>query len=501
MARGSKTHRRAARPGGCHGVGAVVVLLLLMAPSIAAAQVAGDDSFRYTTPQQPFQLRAGGLIGGYLGLQLISYSLSTRPPDPMYDAVYTPWDKTVHGAISYDSNTFRTNFIGHPTMGTVMYLMARGSRLPAWQSSLWTVAGSTTWEWVEYNERASINDLIVTPLVGISIGEPLFQVGAHLDRTPRTTGRNVLSWIVSPFKKLNDLYDHAEPARGDPDDSLVVWAGGGGTTTSGGGATLGDARLEGGWRLIRSAEYGAPGHAVRGWVDGQVTAAALSTSFRVGQISDGRVESSVLLASLYARDLDEGRRGSDLVAGVGVAFELRGHRWTEGGLPDFAGLVSIPRGMAEARWLAGDLTLTARLEASILFGGSRSYALDGDPAAVPWEALPTGQQQFGYHFGFGAGLHPALLVKLGQASLLAEWRGDSLWRTAQQPDPRPGHYPTARLEERWGDTRVRVAWRFGCGLELAADAEWRQRWSLAGDTTRTASDRSLGLSVGWMSDP
>jgi hypothetical protein len=479
----------------------VLAALLLAHPIGAAAQVEGDDSFRYQAPQQAFPLRAAGLVGGYLGLQFGSYALSARPPDPMYDAVYTPWDKLVHGAVSYDSNTFRTNFIGHPTMGTAMYLMARGSRLPAWQASLWTVAGSTTWEWIEYNERASINDLIVTPLVGISIGEPLFQVGAHLDRTPRTTGRNVLSWIVSPFKKLNDLHDHAEPDRGDPADWLLVWAGGGGTVTSGGGGTAGDARLEGGWRLIRSAEYGAPGHAVRGWVDGQVTSAALTTSFRLGQVSDGRLESSALLASLYARDLDEGSRGGDLVAGLGVAFELRGHRWTPAGLPDFAGLVSIPRGVAEARWLAGELTLTARVEGSILFGGSRSYALDGDAAAVPWDEWPTGQQQFGYHFGFGAGLHPALQVASGPASLLAEWRGDSLWRTAQQPDPRPGHYPTARLEERWGDTRVRAAWRLGTGLELAADAEWRQRWSLAGDTIRTVSDRSLGLSVGWRSAP
>jgi hypothetical protein len=494
MARRSDTAKRrgAAR--------AAATLLALVAAPVAAVEVE-DGAFRYTAPQEGSRLRAGLLVGGYLGLQLTSYALSERPPDPMYDAVYTPWDKLVHGAVSYDSNTFRTNFIGHPTMGAVMYLMARGSRLPALEASLWTIAGSTTWELVEYNERASVNDLLVTPLVGISLGEPLFQVGAHLDRTPRTTARNVLAWVVSPFKKLNDLYDHAEPARGPADDWLVAWAAAGGAVTGGGGETSGDLRLGGGWRLVRSASYGAPGDGTLAWHDGQVTEAALTTALRAGQVSDGRLESSVLLASLYARELDEARQGRDLLAGLGVGFEARTHRWPGAGQPDFAGFVQLPRAALEVRWLLGGATLGGRLAAAALFAGSRSFALDGDPAAVAWEELPTGQQQYGYHFGFGAGLHPALEAALGPATLLAEWRGESVWRTAQQPDPRTGHYPTATLEERWSDARVAGAWRFGSGLTLGADAVWRARWSLAGATTRTARDRTFGLTIGWVTAP
>jgi hypothetical protein len=246
-----------------HPARALAALLLLASPAAAAAQEGGDDSFRYREPQEGHPLRAAGLVGGYLGLQILLYSQTPRPPDAIYDLVYTPSDKLFHGAVSYDSNTFRTNMIAHPTMGGFMYLMARGSRLPAWQASLWAIGGSTTWELVEYHEAASINDLIVTPLVGISLGEPLFQLGAHIDRSRASTGGTVLSWIVSPFKKLNDLYDHATLDRGDPADHLVVWAGAGGGVTGGGGERAGDRRLRGGWRLVRDRDYGAPGRDVR----------------------------------------------------------------------------------------------------------------------------------------------------------------------------------------------------------------------------------------------
>jgi hypothetical protein len=471
------------------------VSVVLGAAGVRADDPPGDDTFRYLEPEASHPARAAGWIGLYLGLQMASYLSTSRPPGLIYGTVYTPWDKLAHGAVSYDSNAFRTNFAAHPAMGATLYQMARGSREPAWLASLYAAAGSTTWELIEFHEKASINDLIVTPLAGIALGEPLFQMAAHLDRSPPSTTRTVLAWLSAPWKKVNDLIDGATPARGWPADTLEARLSLGGGAAWTGEGPRGEARLAGGWRLWRDADHGAPGHGTQAWLDGQ--ASGLSAALAAGSqgVTDARLQSSALLAALYTRSIDPDGRGGDLVAGVGPGFELRGHAWTEAGPFDLAGLVEIPRGALEGRWLGGPVRLTLRADLALVFGGSRSFALDGDPGAAPHDTLPTGQQQFGYHFGLGSSVRPSAELSVGAATLSASWRADSLG-VLGSPDPVPGHHPSARLSEHWNEAALRAAWRFGGLFELSADAGCRRRWSQADGSTRTASERWLGTTLG-----
>jgi len=423
---------------------------------------------------------------------MADYLLTARPPGPIYDTVYTPWDKLAHGAVSYDANTYRTNFLGHPFMGASMYQLARGNREPAWLASLYALGGSTTWELIEFQEKASINDLVVTPVAGVALGEALFQMAAHLDRSPPSVARTVLAWLAAPWKKVADAVDGARLARGAPADRLESRASAGAASTDGVEGRRGELRASAGWRLWRDADYGAPGHHTSAWLDGQATGLWVSAAAGASGVTDARLSSSALLASLYARSIGPSGRGADLVAGVGAGFDLGGHDWTRAGPFDLAGTVDVPRATLQARWLDGPLRLTARLDAALRFGGSRSFALDGDPGSVPFDTLPSVQQQNGYHFGVGGMLQPALELAWGPASLQAAGRAEFLDGVAN-PDPTPGYHPSAQLEELWSEATGRVAWRFVDWLEVAADAGWRQRWSRAGATTRTASERSWGL--------
>jgi hypothetical protein len=454
-----------------------------------------DDTFRYLEPQEAHPARAAGWIGLELSLHMAQYLLTDRPPGPIYETTYTPWDKLAHGAVSFDANTFRTNFLGHPLMGASMYQWARGSRLPAWLASLYTVAGSTTWELIEFQEKASINDLVVTPVAGVALGEALFQMGAHLDRSPPSPLRTVLAWLTAPWKEVNDAIDHATPARGQPADVLegFAWAGGGVVST--GEGQRGEARLAGGWRLWRDAGYGAPGHDTRAWLQAQATGLEATLAAGPPGLTDARLQAVALLAALYARSIDPGARGADLVAGLGAGFELRGHAWTAAGPFDLAGLVELPRGVLQGRWLAGPARLTVRLDGALVFGGSSSFALDGDPGAAPPGTLPTVQQEHGYHFGLGGSFRAGAELAAGPATLALAWRADSLGGLGN-PDPTPGFHPTATLSERWNQAVLGASVRLGSRLVLAADAGWRRRWGRADATTREASERSLGLSLG-----
>ena len=474
---------------------AATVILAAASGARAGPPPGDDDTFSYLEPQESHPARAAGWIALELSLHMADYLLTDRPPGPVYATVYTPWDKLVHGAISFDSNTFRTNFLGHPFMGASLYQWARGSRLPAWTSSLYAVAGSTAWELIEFQEKASINDLVVTPVAGVALGEALFQMGAHLDRSPPSAVRTVLAWLTAPWKKVNDAIDDATLARGWPADTLEAhaWSSGGVVDTAEG--RRGEARLVGGWRLWRDADYGAPGLATRAWLDAQATGLEATLAGGPQGVTDARLQSSALLAALYARSIDAEGLGADLVAGVGPGFELRGHAWTAASPFDRAGVVEIPRGALEGRWLAGRTRLTVRLDLALVFGGASSFALDGDPGAAPYDTLPTVQQQHGYHFGLGGSCRAAAELAAGPATLAVAWRADSLG-VVSNPDPTPGHHPTAVLSERWNEAVLRASVRLVGRLVLGADAGWRRRWGRADATTREASERSLDLSIG-----
>lgn len=76
------------------------------------------------------------------------------------------------GAVSYDKNSFTTNFIGHPLVGSEYYLYFRSrGYAPEW-AMLNTLVVSTMFEGLveSFNEPFSGIDFVVTPLLGVPIG-------------------------------------------------------------------------------------------------------------------------------------------------------------------------------------------------------------------------------------------------------------------------------------------------------------------------------------------
>ncbi len=73
-----------------------------------------------------------------------------------------------------DNDTWAVNYIGHPVAGSYFYVWGRQSGL-SWQESaiLTTLMSTFYWEygWEAFAESPSIQDLIITPLLGSLLGE------------------------------------------------------------------------------------------------------------------------------------------------------------------------------------------------------------------------------------------------------------------------------------------------------------------------------------------
>ncbi|ORC34942.1 hypothetical protein B4O97_11440 [Marispirochaeta aestuarii] len=99
----------------------------------------------------------------------------------------------------WDRSMFLVNQLGHPYQGYAYYAAARANNLNAFESSLVSALGSYTWEVFGERATAAVNDLIVTTVGGISLGEMLHRI--YLDTY---TENQLLATFISPMDSFND---------------------------------------------------------------------------------------------------------------------------------------------------------------------------------------------------------------------------------------------------------------------------------------------------------
>jgi hypothetical protein len=104
----------------------------------------------------------------------------------------------------FDSNTFQFNWT-HTMAGAIYYNYARANHLNKTGSFLFAFGASYFWEFViEFREVVSINDVISTPIGGVSIGESLFQLGRFFRSRKPTFLNKILRFLSNPVLSLND---------------------------------------------------------------------------------------------------------------------------------------------------------------------------------------------------------------------------------------------------------------------------------------------------------
>lgn len=86
----------------------------------------------------------------------------------------------LQAGFEFDQDILQTNFFGHPYHGGLQFNAARGAGLSFWESSFYAFAGSFSWELFAEREKPSLNDLFVTTLGGVMLGEITHRLSSEL---------------------------------------------------------------------------------------------------------------------------------------------------------------------------------------------------------------------------------------------------------------------------------------------------------------------------------
>ena len=150
-------------------------------------------------------------VGEVLGINLLynGVNLLIKPEEEkIYFRTYPIiWWNNISYGFEWDDNTFVVNQFGHPYQGNNYFNAGRANGLSFWESAPLAALGSLTWEYLGERHKPSLNDLVMTTMGGISLGE-MFNRTAWLIRDPRLTGRarltrEIIATVFDPITGLN----------------------------------------------------------------------------------------------------------------------------------------------------------------------------------------------------------------------------------------------------------------------------------------------------------
>lgn len=108
----------------------------------------------------------------------------------------------------FDKDPAIVNYLGHPWFGSLFYLSQRNYEDSPLRAFLFSTLMSTCFEYFveSWSERPSVNDLIVTPVVGSILGELIFQATREMRKDGFTTGEKVILTVINPLYVFQNGY-------------------------------------------------------------------------------------------------------------------------------------------------------------------------------------------------------------------------------------------------------------------------------------------------------
>jgi len=108
----------------------------------------------------------------------------------------------------WDKDPWAINYIGHPYQGAVFFNTLRSQNESFLLSAAFNVFHTLLWEYVTeaIMERPSAQDLIVTPVTGIALGELFHYLTKKMRRGGFTTGEKILVTLINPAYVVNNGY-------------------------------------------------------------------------------------------------------------------------------------------------------------------------------------------------------------------------------------------------------------------------------------------------------
>lgn len=128
-----------------------------------------------------------------------------------------------------DNNSLFVNYMGHPLTGGLSYAFARANHHGVAASFGYAFTTSFLWEFVlEFKEKVSINDVIVTPGAGLPIGEFVHKLGLYLNTGSESSALvDVARWTLGTGVALDRHLDGRAAPRVTKRDRLgfsrAIW--------------------------------------------------------------------------------------------------------------------------------------------------------------------------------------------------------------------------------------------------------------------------------------
>ncbi|HET8938149.1 MAG TPA: DUF3943 domain-containing protein [Polyangiales bacterium] len=415
-------------------VSLALFIFVTRAPALAQAQeepaARGPSTFAYVASAEENRVRALLELTAVYTIGFTFYVASNQLL-PRYDVGYS-WPvfrkKLLGEGLELDVNGLNTNFVGHPAGGSMYYTMARSNRLNVAESTAFAIGGSLLWElFGEVREYISINDMIVTPLAGVGIAEPFFQLGAFFDRSSPRLHNRILAAIFTPVKTLNDLLDGVELDRaqvldedGFPADEYHRFdlRAGAASTVQGAKRTF-ESRLSLASDLVRLPGYDGAGEHSLFFGDANLSSIHIDAALNRTGLVDLEVHTWVGIAGYYFRRARQG-----LLLGVTLGYQYLLHDFDRDRPYPRDRISSVqPLGLVlENRFDLGRLLSIVHLEGGLDFGGLRPYALMPFLQLPEAAMLPKLVADNAYCFVRGAHLLASLLWAVEQFEVAGKVR-------------------------------------------------------------------------------
>lgn len=482
-----------------------IAAVLVSADARAEPQGDPQGTLPLLFPHEKHYLRAVLEVGGVLFVGFVDYLLNTTDRGGTMRAGEERWrlrydwpvlrDKLVGTGLNLDGNRLNTNYISHPLAGTLYYTAARSNHLSFAESYAFAIVGSTTWEYFgEIREPASVNDLVVTPVSGVSIGEPLMHLAHFLRRRPGGIGGELAAFVLAPLKSINEWTEGALPSQTAPlpwhrfDLSL-----GAGVTVQASQTVDGrpqrsyfDQRLSADFAIADLPSYGG-GAAHSGlFDDGNVSRVRVDFALSEGKLVDGLFATRLVPLGYFVRGGD----GHGFLLGLRMAFEYAVHAFDRDRLrPIDAVALASPVGIAfEHSFVRGPLELRTGLDMSGAMSAVRPYGLARYGATHSFDDVLTPVRNDGYYHAIAISAEPFVDVAYRGVRVAASLRLDTFHsiRGLDENEPAVADGP------RFSDRRS----RFGSTLSyVPPGTPWRfavdfRRMSRAGSAGAIDDERS-----------
>lgn len=371
------------------------------------------------------RLRALLGITAFFGLEVANYWIGRDLNAPDWELSWTwpSWEKKLVSGegLSLDTNRFETNAVWHPIAGAVYYLAGRGNGLGVTESFALSFFASAAWEYVaEFREKVSINDLVVTPVAGVALGEPLHRLSVFFAEG-RGPVAGTLAVVTSPFRALSDWIEEGSAERTRRLDALGLPADtwhrfdlfvGAAAIAPRDRLRLAETQLGVSAELLDIPEYERPTAVERPVPPGTATRISVQASLAGGDLARFDFASRTSLGGYFWQKLRPARgglTGYNLSVGAATGFGYAVQDW-EGGWTDKLGVANVLGLTADVGLYHRGLRFRAGVGVSGDFSSVSSAAISDFLLLNGSDGIRSVLRDRKYYFALGTTIRPGISV-------------------------------------------------------------------------------------------